>query len=155
VDLLSGACMALDFATKRARDPHHRQPQENRSRRAATRYAAAMKTSLALLALVSLLGACGGGNSTGSCDQRQVSSMACLDYNSPSADVIATYKSACTAPQVWSDSPCPHSGSVGGCQAMYPSPTITITTWFYGSMPYTSATIMSACAQSHSTYVAP
>jgi hypothetical protein len=102
-------------------------------------------------ALVVGLAAC-STHTQGSCDQRQTSAMACIDYTG-TADAIANYKSACTAPQVWTDSPCTHANSVGGCKQT--TNDFTLVTWFYGSTPYTSATIMQACTSSNSTYVAP
>jgi hypothetical protein len=105
----------------------------------------------AFIAIVAGLAGC-GGSSQGSCDQRQTSAMACIDYNG-TANEIAAYKNSCTAPQVWSDSPCTHANSVGGCKQTMGD--FTLITWFYGMTPYTSATIMQACASSNSTYVAP
>jgi hypothetical protein len=108
-----------------------------------------MTTMLAAL----LFAGCGpsaASDANGSCDTRSLN-QACEDYAGP-ADVVATYKTACTK-GTWKDGPCDRTGSVGGCQ----DPTgaslkLTITNWFFA--PSTTAMVMAGCT-SPATFVTP
>jgi hypothetical protein len=96
-----------------------------------------------------LLFGCGGGDATGSCETRALNGV-CEDYVGP-ADVVATYKAACTQ-GTWKDGLCDRSGSVGGCQTDDASLQLTLTNWEFA--PATTESLKQQC-QAPSTFVSP
>jgi len=65
-------------------------------------------------------------------------------------------ESICTSPSVWSESGCPKTGALGGCQQVAAG--ISATMWFYSDATNgisSTAEVMAQCATAQQSFVSP
>lgn len=94
-----------------------------------------------------------GGLVTASCTSSIAGVLGCIEYGNYAPEALVAPQAAC-ATGTWALSGCSHAGAAGACRMNASSGPGYVASWYY-TPTYTSDVVMTVCAASSLTYVAP